>query len=297
MPLVRSELRAKLNRGETIVAPGAYDPIGARIVEAMGFPAVYVGGYMSGAHLAVTEPLMTMTEQVDVAKKVAGAVNLPVICDGNAGFGDPVHTMRAVRTFEDAGLAGMHIEDQIYPKRASYHMALEHITPLDEFLQKMRYAIQARRDKDFLIIGRTDAIDAVEGSVEEAVRRGLALRDLGVDVVMPLGFWEKDQLAHFRQAVPDVPLLCIGGNHDITVKEYEALGYQIIIYALTPIMAGAIAVLNAYESLRDTGLVGISPQDNAQRRKRVEELISLPEYYQVEAETTEKGYQEQPGAR
>ena len=91
--------------------------------------------------------------------------------------------------------------------------------------------------------------------------------------------------------MPDVPLLCIGGNHDITVKEYEALGYQIIIYALTPIMAGAIAILNAYESLRDTGLVDISPQDNAQRRKRVEELISLPEYYQVEAETTEKGYQ------
>ena len=88
MPSVRSELRARLNRGETIVAPGAYDPIGARIVEAMGFSAVYVGGYMSGAHLAVTEPLMTMTEQVDVAKKVAEAVNLPVICDGNAGFGD-----------------------------------------------------------------------------------------------------------------------------------------------------------------------------------------------------------------
>ena len=88
MPSVRSELRARLDRGETIVAPGAYDPISARIVEALGFPAAYTGGYMSGAHLAVSEPLMTMTEQVEVARKVAYAVNLPIICDAGAGYGD-----------------------------------------------------------------------------------------------------------------------------------------------------------------------------------------------------------------
>ena len=293
MPSVRSELRARLDGGETIVAPGAYDPIGARIIEALGYSAVYTGGYMTGAHLAVTEPLMTMTEQVEVAQKVAAAVNIPVICDGGAGYGDPVHTMRAVRTYEDAGLAGMHIEDQVYPKRASYHKDLEHVVPLDEFLQKMRYALRARRDKDFLIIGRTDALTAVGGSMEEAVRRGLALRDLGVDVVMPLGFWEQEELTHFRSAVPDVPLLVIAGNHNITVREYQELGYQVIIYALTPIMAGAIAIMEAYQSLKDTGLIGISPQDVAQRRRRVEEIIGLTEYYQVEAETTERESQGQ----
>ena len=293
MPSVRSELRARLDSGETIVAPGAYDPIGARIIEALGYSAVYTGGYMTGAHLAVTEPLMTMTEQVEVAQKVAAAVNIPVICDGGAGYGDPVHTMRAVRTYEDAGLAGMHIEDQVYPKRASYHKDLEHVVPLDEFLQKMRYALRARRDKDFLIIGRTDALTAVGGSMEEAVRRGLALRDLGVDVVMPLGFWEQEELTHFRSAVPDVPLLVIAGNHNITVREYQELGYQVIIYALTPIMAGAIAIMEAYQSLKDTGLIGISPQDVAQRRRRVEEIIGLTEYYQVEAETTERESQGQ----
>ena len=212
------------------------------IVQTLGFPAVYTGGYISGAHLAVTEPLMTMTEQVEVARKVANAVNLPVICDAGAGYGDPVHTMRSVRTYEDAGLAGMHIEDQVYPKRASYHMGLEHITPMDEFLQKMRYALQARQDKDFLIIGRTDAFSAVEGDMAEAVRRGVALRDLGVDVVMPRGVRDKEDLAHFRNGVPDVPLLVIAGHDDISVKEYEDLGYQIIIYATTPIVAAAIAI-------------------------------------------------------
>ena len=297
MPAVRSELRARLNRGETIVAPGAYDPMGARIVQSLGFSAVYTGGYMSGAHLAVTEPLMTMTEQVEVARKVAGAVDLPVICDGDAGFGDPLHTMRAVRAYEDAGLGGMHIEDQVFPKRASYHKGLEHITPMDEFLQKMTYALQARRDPDFLIIGRTDAFSAVEGSMDEAVRRGLALRDLGVDVVMPRGVTSKEDLAHFREAVPDIPIVAIAGTQfELTVQEYEALGIQVIIYASTPVITAAIAIMEAYRSLKETGSTGIDLEEIALRRARVEELISLPEYYEVEAQTTEREYQDR-GAR
>ena len=296
MASVRAELKGKLSRGETIVAPGAYDPLSARVVEYLGFPAAYTGGYASGAHLAVSEPLMTMTEQLEVARKVANAVDLPVICDAGAGYGDPVHTMRSVRAYEDAGLAGMHIEDQVYPKRASYHMGLEHITPLDEFLQKMLYALQARRESDFLIIVRTDAYSAVEGSMEEAVRRGIALRDLGVDVVMPRGVRQREDLDHFRRAVPDVPLLVIAGADDISVKEYEGLGYQVIIYAVTPVVVAATAILDVYQSLKDTGLMGISAQEVSERRKRVEELISLPEYYQVEAETTEREYQGHQGS-
>jgi methylisocitrate lyase len=296
MPSVRSELRASLSKGDTIVAPGAYDPISARVVQSLGFSAVYTGGYMSGAHLAVTEPLMTMTEQVEVARKVAGAVDLPVICDAGAGYGDPVHTMHAVKTYEEAGLAGMHIEDQVYPKRASYHMGLEHITPLDEFLEKMRYALQARRDADFLVIGRTDAFSAVEGSMDEAIRRGLALRDLGVDAVMPRGVREKADLDHFRKNVPDVPLLVIAGADDISVQEYASLGYQIIIYATTPMVAAVTALLDVYRKLKDTGLTGISAEEVAVRRRRVEELISLPEYYQVEAATTEREYQDRAGS-
>jgi methylisocitrate lyase len=297
MTSLRSGLKARLDRGETIVAPGAYDPISARIVQYLGFPAAYTGGYMSGAHLAVSEPLMTMTEQVEVARKVASAVDIPVICDAGAGYGDPVHTMRTVRVYEDAGLGGLHIEDQVYPKRASYHMGLEHITPVDEFLQKMQYALQARRDEDFLIIGRTDAFSAVEGSMEEAVRRGRALRDLGVDVIMPRGVREKEDLAHFRGEVPDVPLLVIAGADDISVKEYQDLGYQIVIYAVTSIVVAATAIQDAYRNLRDTGLTGVNAQDMAERRARVEELISLPEYYQVEAQTTEREYQDRAGGR
>ena len=112
----RSDLRKKLASGETIVAPGAYDPISARLVHSLGFDTIYTGGYMSGAHLAVTEPLMTMTEQVDVASRVVKSVPLPVICDADAGYGEPVHAMHCVRTFEAAGVAGIHIEDQFFPQ-------------------------------------------------------------------------------------------------------------------------------------------------------------------------------------
>ncbi len=286
---VRADLKRKLLSGETIVAPGAYDPISARVVRSLGFEAVYTGGYMSGAHLAVSEPLMTMTEQVDVARRVAMAGGLPVICDAGAGYGNPVHTMRCVREFENAGIAAIHIEDQVYPKRASYHKGLEHITPLDEFQAKIRFSLQARRDADFIIIGRTDAFSAVEGSPEEAVRRGEALKDMGVDAIFFRGATKRDDLAYFRKEVPDIPLLVIGGVEDISVEEYERLGYQIIIYAITPIVSTVEALRRNYQALKDTGVTAIDPKEMAGLRQGVEELISLPEYYQVEAETTERG--------
>jgi 2-methylisocitrate lyase-like PEP mutase family enzyme len=289
MASVRSRLRAKLQRGDTIVAPGAYDPLSARVVQALDFAAVYTGGYMTGAHTSITEPLLTLTEQVEVAQKVARAVDLPVLTDAGAGYGDPLHVMRCVREFEAAGIAGIHIEDQVYPKRASYHKGLEHIVPMQEFVERMSYALKARRDPDFLIIGRTDAFSAVEGSRDELVRRGLALKDLGVDAVMPRGVRAREDLAFFRKEVPGVPLLVIAGADDISVQEYADLGYQIIIYATTPAVVAANALLETYQHLKDTGLLNIDARRVAELRRRVEELISLPEYYEVEAATTEKG--------
>ena len=289
---VRSDLKGRLTAGQTIVAPGAYDPISARLVQSLGFDTIYTGGYMSGAHLAVTEPLMTMTEQVDVATRVARAVPLPVICDADAGYGDPVHAMHCVRTFEAAGIAAIHIEDQFFPKRASYHAGLEHIIPMDEFLDKMKYALEARSDPDFLIIGRTDAFTAVEGDMDEAIRRGNALKDLGIDVIMPRGVREREDLDTFRKGVPDIPLLVIAGADDVTVKEYEELGYQVIIYATTPIIAAVNGYRQVYQSLKDSGHIGINAPQVASMRADVEALISLPEYQRVEAQTTERNFQD-----
>ena len=291
---VRSDLRGRLNSGEQIVAPGAYDPISARLVQSLGFDTIYCGGYISGAHLAVTEPLMTMTEQLSVAERVVKSVPLPVICDADAGYGDPVHAMHTVRSFEAAGIAGIHIEDQFFPKRASYHAGLEHVIPMEDFLQKMRYALQARIDPDFLIVGRTDAFTAVEGDMDEAIRRGNALRDLGVDLVMPRGVRQREDLATFRRGVPDVPLMVIAGADDITVQEYQDLGCQFVIYATSAIIAAVDGYRRIYQSLKDTGHIGINAKQVASMRAEVEALISLPEYQRGEAETTEREFQDRP---
>src|ERR671922_810436 len=244
---------------------------------------------MTGANTSIPEPLLTLTEQVEVAQRVARAVDLPVITDAGTGYGDPLHVMRCVREFEAAGIAGIHIEDQVYPKRASYHKGVEHIVPLQDFVERISYALKARRDPDFLIIGRTDAFSAVEGSREELVRRGLTLKELGVDAVMPRGVRAREDLAFFRQAVPGVPLMVIAGADDISVQEYADLGYQIIIYATTPAIVAPNALMETYRHLQDTGHLNINAQRVAELRRRVEELISLPEYYEVEAATTEKG--------
>ncbi len=288
MPSPRQQLRERLQRGETIVAPGAYDPISARVVQSLGFSAVYTGGYITGAHTTITEPLLSLTDQVEVAQKVARAVDLPVIADAGTGYGDPLHVMRCVREFEAAGIAGIHIEDQVYPKRASYHKGLEHIAPLDEFQERIAYALQARHDHDFLIIGRTDAFSAVEGSPDELVRRGHALREMGVDAVMPRGVRKREDLDFFRKQVPDVPLLVIAGADDISVQEYEELGYQIIIYATTAIVSTVNALLATYRSLKETGLINFTEQQVAEIRAQVEALIDLPAFYEIEAATTEK---------
>ena len=143
-----------------------------------------------------------------------------------------------------------------------------------------------------MIIGRTDAVSAVEGDMEEAIRRGNALKEIGVDVVMPRGVRQKEDLDIFRKGVSDIPLLVIAGADDITVEDYASLGYQIIIYASTPTIAAFDGLRQVYQSLKDTGHIGIQAPEVAAMRAEVEALISLPEYQQVEAQTTEREFQD-----
>jgi 2-methylisocitrate lyase-like PEP mutase family enzyme len=128
--------------------------------------------------------------------------------------------------------------------------------------------------------------------MDEAISRGNALKDLGIDVIMPRGVREREDLDTFRKGVPDIPLLVIAGADDITVKEYEDLGYQVIIYATTPIIAAVNGYRQVYQSLKDSGHIGINAPQVAAMRAEVEALISLPEYQRVEAQTTEREFQD-----
>ena len=273
----RKKLRASLDRGDVIVAPGAYDGLGARVVEALGFPAVYVGGFASAAHLGIQEPQLTLGQSVEVARTVAAAAEIPVICDGGAGYGDHRAIRRCVEMFEDAGVAAIHLEDEIYPKPAVYQPGEEEILPLDVFLSNIECALQARRDPDFLIIGRTDAFDARGGGHDELVRRALALKRAGVDAIVGKGVALRGDLSSFRRSVPDIPMLTWAGKHDISVQEYAELGYQIIAFALAPITTTAEALWDNYQALLDTGRLAVTPERLLLQRQLVFRLVGLAE--------------------
>src|SRR5215469_18285862 len=164
-------LRRLLREDAFIYMPVAYDALGGRLVQDTGFTAVYNGGFVTGGSRCTSEPLLTMDEQVRVAGDVAAAVAVPLVADGGAGFGEPLHTMRSVREFIRASVAGIHIEDQLYPKRAHYHKYVAHVVPRDEFVAKIDYACRQRAasDPDFVVIARSDSC-RFEG-LQEAVDR------------------------------------------------------------------------------------------------------------------------------
>lgn len=286
----RKKLREFLQRREKLIIPGAYNALSARIIKGLGFETVYLGGWATGAHLTTTEPLMTLTEQIEVASWIVRAVDLPLIVDGDAGFGDVLHTIRAVQEFEYAGVAGIHIEDQVVPKRVSYHKGLEHIIPLEDFEEKIRYALAAREDPNFIIIGRTDAARAVEGSYDELVRRSRALIKLGVDVLFPFPSSDPpmDMVRRFRKDVTDdIPVLILGGL-ECSTEEYWNMGYNMVIYHLIGIFAAARAVQGVFKSLKENHRMPFNVEEYAKARAIIEGAIRLSDLWSIEEKTVEK---------
>src|SRR5437763_1214996 len=207
-------LRELLDSGKFLYMPSAATPLEGRLAEAMGVPVVYTGGYVTGASRMITEPLLTMDEQVRVAGEVARAVQVPLIADAGAGFGEPLHTMRTVREFAAAGVAGIHIEDQLFPKRAHYHAYQVHAIPLADFTAKIRYACRQRdeTDRDFVIIARTDTCR--EFGLDEAIPRINAAAEAGAD--LGLLFPRNREEAEAAPRLASVPLIWVQspGNRD-----------------------------------------------------------------------------------
>lgn len=285
-----TKLRQMLNEKKFIVAPGCFDPLTARIVEWLGFDAVYMGGNNTGWHLAVGEPLVTMTEQVEEAGKAAKLVDIPMIVDAGGGFGEPLHVMRTVREFEKAGIAGIHLEDQHYPKRMSYHKQpqLKHMHTAEEFLEKLKAALAARQDKDFVIIARTDAVGAVGGSFEETVRRGNLYAEAGADVIMPLFPTDTplERLERYRKEVPNVPLVHLLG-HGVPLSQIRDLGWNMVLYPATCAIVAAKAVIDVYRGLKENGYADTPYQADMMRLVQTE-VLKMTEAWELEAQTVEK---------
>jgi 2-methylisocitrate lyase-like PEP mutase family enzyme len=230
-----ARLRELLRSKTFLHMPAVYDALTGRLVQSLGFEAAYVGGYVTGGSMAVTEPLLTMTEQVRLSEDVARSVKIPIVVDAGAGFGEPLHTMRTVREFIRAGVAGVHIEDQLYPKRAHYHKYVVHGVPVEEFVEKIQFAIRQRDelDRDFVIIARTDTCRAL--GLDEAVSRINCAADVGAD--LGLLFPRNPKEAEEAPRRSRLPLVYVQsrGNRDgrpiFSRKEMQDMGYVACIEA------------------------------------------------------------------
>jgi 2-methylisocitrate lyase-like PEP mutase family enzyme len=292
MERASTRLRALFRERSFLYMPAVYHALGGLMAQQAGCDAAYVGGYVTGSTRAVSEPLLTLTEQVETAEAVARAIAIPVVCDAGAGFGEPLHVTRTVREFIKAGIAGVHIEDQLYPKRAHYHKYVAHTIAAEDYRQKIRWACRARdqHDADFVIIARTDTC-RFEG-LDEALRRMDIAAQEGADY--GLLFPTDDRTA--KEAPERSPLRLIyvqsRGNRDgrpvYPLAELEAMGYAGCIDAQLVLLVSVQATMAALQAMRETGVYNdLSPQEAVAIRQHIEDLIGLEDYYTIEEATVE----------
>lgn len=270
-----TRFRRLLKRPGLILAPFVFDAYQAKIAEAVGFRLLYMTGFGTAAARGYPDVgLVTQTEMVQNAKYIAGAVNLPVLCDADTGYGNPINVWRTVREYEAVGVAGIHIEDQVFPKKCGFFQGKQ-VIPLEEHVQKIRAALDARRDRDFVIIARTDAL-AVNGW-EDTIRRCRAYHQAGADLVFVDGIRTQEDLETYARELRDIPKLYNGMLRP--AKEIERMGFKIMIAGAT---IGIVyrAVKDAFTQLKRKGTVDIPWMDVI--RDEVTGLLGLPQIYEME---------------
>lgn len=272
-----------LAREGTVVLPGAYDAITARIAEAAGAKALYLSG--AGVTNSMTAcpdiAIITLEEMARQAAYVTDAVSLPVLADADTGFGGVVNVIRTVREYERAGLAGLHIEDQVSPKRCG-HLEGKELISKQAMCEKVRAACSARRDPAFLIVARTDA-RGVNG-LDDAIDRARAYVEAGADAIFPEGLESQDEFRAVREAVPGLLLANMtefGKTPLISVSEFQALRYNLVIFPMTAFRVMMKAVSEAYETLLREGTQA-SILNKMRTRAELYDLIRYPEYMELD---------------
>jgi methylisocitrate lyase len=269
-------LRELLSRSEILVVPGAYDALTARMIEKVGFDAVYMtgGGTVNSLTALPDNGLITLTEMAMNARYIAEATSIPAISDADTGYGNAINVMRTVWEFERAGVAGIHIEDQVAPKRCG-HLTGKEIVSTEEMVGKIRAACAARNDSHFVIIGRVDA-RAVLG-FDEAVARGRAYFEAGADVIFPEALENENEFREYAQAVK-APLLAnmteFGNSPYLSTQQFEEMGYKIVIFPVTALRMALKAVWEYLMTLRKTG----TQKDLVDRMFTRKELYELLDY-------------------
>ncbi|MEW1864419.1 methylisocitrate lyase [Streptomyces sp. NBC_00669] len=274
----RRALRQHLASGRLLRMPGAINPYSAKLIEEHGFEAVYLSGAVLAAELCLPDIGLTASTEVAArAQQVTRVTDLPVLIDADTGFGAPVNAARTIQLFEDAGLAGMHLEDQISVKRCG-HLDGKTLVTREEMVQRVRAAADARRDGDFLLMARTDA-RGVEG-IQAAIDRAKAYVDAGADAIFPEALAGEAEFAAFREAL-DVPLLAnmteFGKGPLLTAATLENLGYNIALYPVTLFRLASGAIEDGLRTLAAEGTQE-SLLPRMQTRSRLYEVLGYEDY-------------------
>lgn len=278
----RATLREILGSGTLQQFPGAFSPLSARLIEEKGFPGVYISGAVLANDLGLPDiGLTTLTEVATRAGQIARMTDLPAIVDADTGFGEAMNVARTVQELENAGLAGMHIEDQVNPKRCG-HLDGKAVVDLDTALQRVRAAADARRDPNFLIMARTDVRATGEGAagLEAAVERAKALVEAGADAIFPEAMASLEEFKAIRDAV-DVPVLAnmteFGKSRLFTAEELAGVGINLVIYPVTLLRSAMGAAERTLESIRADGTQEAQVEQML-TRSRLYELVDYEAY-------------------
>ncbi|MBX9680676.1 MAG: methylisocitrate lyase [Gemmataceae bacterium] len=267
-----------------LALPGVFCPLVAKMAQRLGFRAVYLSGGALSASMGVPDiGLVTLSEFVDEASRIAQACDLPVVCDADTGFGEALNVERTVRLFEGAGVAGIHLEDQVLPKRCG-HLSGKLVIEADAMVAKLRAAVAARRDPDFVIIARTDA-RGVHG-FDDAVRRAKMYLEAGADVIFPEALTTEEEFRAFAQAVPATLLANnteFGKSPNLEVASFGRLGYRVTLFPLTAFRSALLAAQQTLEAIAKTG----------HQRDRIPTMLTRSQLYEL---LDYQGYEERDRA-
>jgi carboxyvinyl-carboxyphosphonate phosphorylmutase len=251
-----SSLREQLeDKNRIIVLPGVFDALSARIAEQVGFGAMFQTGYGSAAALLGMPDFgfLNAGETVDNARRIIRAVSVPVLVDADTGYGNPLNVWRLVQDLESLGAAGIFLEDQIWPKRCG-HMAGKDVIPKDDYLPKLKAAVEARKSKDFIIVARTDARAPL--GLDEAIARGKAYRSAGADVIFVEAPRSVEELRKVADEI-DAPLVANmiedGVTPTMPARDLLKLGYRVAVFPLSGLYSATYAMREVFSELKKTG--------------------------------------------
>jgi 2-methylisocitrate lyase-like PEP mutase family enzyme len=285
-----ASLREMISGPSLIEAPVVFNPLSAKLAQAAGFPALYLGGGGLGYIQCVTEANLTLTEMVRIGIDIRTVCPLPLILDGACGWGDPMHLHRTINMVEAAGFAGIEIEDQLLPKRAHHHIGIEHMIDADLMSAKIREAAKARRDRDFVIIGRTNALRS--STMDDALRRAEAYSAAGADVLLVMAH----KAEHFRQLgerlAPPLMTLTTDGQLrkvGLTKTDLAALGFRLLVDAVSPVLLFHKTMRRCYQAIADGESASLfAPEGMGREQNELHQTIGLDEMLAIERATVEK---------